>query len=313
MLLFAARAVIAAQPSAVVSLCPYCGRPVIGKVVPFAVMIDDHRNARPQSGLNQACLVVEAPVEGGITRFMALYGHGQTVPKIGPVRSMRPYFVSIARSLGAVLVHCGGSPAAYDLAPSLGLPRLDDIRGGYRAFWRDKNRSSPHNLFTSSALVQAEIRRRGITLPSIDAAPFASSPVCADLPASPLTITCASCVFTAGSQGYIRKINGIDQRDEAGQAIMAVNVALFGVSCTVLDRTGRLGIALDELRAGLVYGPCSVQEAFWSSERAARVLDGTGHPLPLSPGLFWLALVPSAPKAAPAYDATPVRFELWAD
>ena len=91
--------------------CPYCGRSVVKGPVgpPVAVMVDNHPGARPQSGLNQACLVFEAPVEGGITRFMAVYGHGQEVPKIGPVRSIRPYFVRLAKSLGAVLAHCGGS------------------------------------------------------------------------------------------------------------------------------------------------------------------------------------------------------------
>ncbi|NLM44527.1 MAG: DUF3048 domain-containing protein, partial [Clostridiales bacterium] len=62
---------------------------------PVAVMIDNERNARPQSGITEADIVFEMPVEGNITRYMAIYHHLPS-EKIGPVRSARPYFIDKA-------------------------------------------------------------------------------------------------------------------------------------------------------------------------------------------------------------------------
>lgn len=79
---------------------------------PIAVMIDNDPAARPQFSLAQASLVYEAPVEGGMTRYMAIYPADTDILKVGPIRSARPYFVLIAAELGAIYLHVGGSPEA---------------------------------------------------------------------------------------------------------------------------------------------------------------------------------------------------------
>ena len=71
---------------------------------PFAVMLDNHPNAYPQTGMQKATIIYEALAEFGITRFMALYVPGKTedVPVLGPVRSARLYYVQWAMGYRAV-------------------------------------------------------------------------------------------------------------------------------------------------------------------------------------------------------------------
>ena len=78
---------------------------------PIAVMIDNHKGAMPQAGLNDAYMVYEIIVEGGETRLMALF-KGANLDKIGPVRSSRHYFLDYALENDAIYVHFGWSPQA---------------------------------------------------------------------------------------------------------------------------------------------------------------------------------------------------------
>ena len=74
---------------------------------PIAVLIDDNRIARPQSGFNGASIVYQAPADGGETRYMFVYQDGDSVD-IGPVRSGRIYFAHWAVELHAAVGHYGG-------------------------------------------------------------------------------------------------------------------------------------------------------------------------------------------------------------
>lgn len=118
---------------------------------PFAVMIDNHPVAWPQSGIDRAEYVFEILTEGGITRLMAVF-RGAEAEEIGPVRSARPYFLEFAKEYDAVYAHVGGSDEALQMLRSgaLGLDDADQFRyGSY--FWRDNARFAPHNTYTSSA------------------------------------------------------------------------------------------------------------------------------------------------------------------
>lgn len=95
---------------------------------PVAVMIDNRASARPQNGLQSASVVYEALAEGGVPRFMAVFGHYET-PAIGPVRSGRPYFVRYASEYPAAFVHAGGSPDAQTLLRKLKLFNIEGIKG----------------------------------------------------------------------------------------------------------------------------------------------------------------------------------------
>lgn len=122
----------------------------------LAVVIDN-ANGYPQSGLAQASMVVEMPVEGGITRLLAFYD-AQDPQRVGPVRSARPYFVELAQRSQAVLVHDGGSPDAMVMIASASVPTLNAYTSG-DLFARSGDRSAPYNLYSVGEALRAAVNR----------------------------------------------------------------------------------------------------------------------------------------------------------
>lgn len=138
----------------------------------YLVMIDNLYQARPQSGLVQADLVYEIIAEGGITRYMAMY-YSEEAPLIGPVRSARYYFVQLARGMDLPYAHAGGNVDALQLIRQNGTKDMDEIYNSEKSFWRDKSRSAPHNLYTSTELLVEGAEKRGFEpktpeLPPVD-------------------------------------------------------------------------------------------------------------------------------------------------
>lgn len=133
---------------------------------PIAVMLNNIKQALPQSGNSQADVLYEVPEEGGITRIMALYQDVTDVGTLGSIRSTRPYYVRLAVAADSILVHAGGSGAAYNLIKDYmykyGMVDLDYLSKGTRTaniFYRDSGRlsagyASEHTLFTNSDSIQ---------------------------------------------------------------------------------------------------------------------------------------------------------------
>ncbi len=132
---------------------------------PYVVMIDNHPNAYPQTGLDKAAVVFEALAEGGITRFMAVYipGVSPDVPSIGPVRSARLYFVRWAMGMNGMYVHAGGAPDALKrVREAQEIIDVDALaRSGGAYFTRVRTRKAPHNLYTSTARLDQAAARFG--------------------------------------------------------------------------------------------------------------------------------------------------------
>ncbi len=116
---------------------------------PFAVMIDNHKDAWPQAGLQQAYMVYEIIVEGGETRLMALF-KGADVEKIGPVRSARHYFIDYAMENDAIYTHFGESPQASSDIKKFSINEIDGIAEDGTTFTRVRDKASPHNAVTST-------------------------------------------------------------------------------------------------------------------------------------------------------------------
>ena len=119
---------------------------------PIAVMIDNHHDAWPQAGLNQAYMVYEIIVEGGETRLMALF-KGADLEKIGPVRSARHYFLDYALENDAIYVHYGWSPQAEKDIARYSVDNINGISESEKHFWRVKDKKSPHNVATSTQAI----------------------------------------------------------------------------------------------------------------------------------------------------------------
>jgi len=130
---------------------------------PLGIMIENHTDARPQSGLSFADIVYEAVAEGGITRFLAIYYCQDAVP-VGPVRSARIYFIKLLQEYGQypLYAHVGGAntpgPAdALGEIVDLGWVSYNDLNQfsvPFPYFWRDyerlPNRAIEHTVYTST-------------------------------------------------------------------------------------------------------------------------------------------------------------------
>ncbi len=127
------------------------------------VSIDNHVQARPQTGLEHADLVIEALAEGRITRLVAFF-YSKSVSKIGPVRSTRYYSAQIVAPYNSPYAHAGGSVDGLQMIRDLAVPDLDEINNSSAAFWRDTTRFAPHNLYTSTDLMLAQVERRKLNL-----------------------------------------------------------------------------------------------------------------------------------------------------
>lgn len=123
---------------------------------PYAVMVENSSDARPVSGVNEASVVYEALAEAKITRFLFVYDGFTNVPKIGPIRSARPYFVKIAEEYSPLYVHFGGSDQAlneinnnyYDVINLNGMVYENNY------FWRSIYQPAPHNAYSSTDLIK---------------------------------------------------------------------------------------------------------------------------------------------------------------
>lgn len=131
---------------------------------PLGVMIENHEEARPQSGLSYADVVYEAVAEGGITRFLSIF-YCQDAPEVGPVRSARTYFVDMVSQYGKypLYAHVGGANAdgpadALGQIDSYGWSGYNDLNQfsiGFPTFWRDYDRlghtvATEHTMYSTT-------------------------------------------------------------------------------------------------------------------------------------------------------------------
>ena len=123
----------------------------------IAVKVDNHPKARPQSGIQEADLVYELLVEGGLTRFIAVFHHSDS-EYVGPIRSLRPTDSTLVTYLDAPLQVSGGQPWIQSLARGRGLQIIGDDRV---STFRVGSRRAPHNLYGITAKMRETADRRG--------------------------------------------------------------------------------------------------------------------------------------------------------
>lgn len=140
---------------------------------PLAVMIENHQEARPQSGLSSADIIYEAVAEGGITRFMALYYCNLSDVQVGPVRSARTYFLDWLGEYDALYAHVGGAntPGPADALSQIIKYEVKDLNQfsiGFPVFWRDYQRlghpvATEHTMYSTTAKLWSVGEKRSWT------------------------------------------------------------------------------------------------------------------------------------------------------
>jgi hypothetical protein len=272
---------------------------------PLAVMIENSPDARPQSGLTQACVVYEAITEGGITRFEAIYLHGNPAV-IGPIRSARPHFINIAREYNAAYVHCGESYEALQiLAADPTLHNLDQMVYA-KPFWRDHTRRAPHNLYASTEKLRALMTKLAWEAPVSPLPVFTSDHrITGGQPATNIEIHFPGAVhyrlqwvYAPHLGGYLRYMDGILHVDrETGRPLVAKNVMIQRVhSSPFLDSThGTYDVEMMGARDGQFFSHGEQEALIWAKSTIndiTQFADTNRQPLPFQPGQTWVEVLP---------------------
>lgn len=270
----------------------------------IAIKIDNHPNARPQSGIEQADAVYELLVEGGLTRFIALF-HSSDSEYLGPIRSGRPTDPTLVKPLGAPLQISGAQSWVIGVINSYGVKLLGD--NGDTTF-RISSRSAPHNLYGSTLLMRKKADARGY--PNDPPPPMFSfgDPTPSTTPATDIVLDWSNRPVVrwewTGTE-YVRfngdtPHNWVTKDGEEGQIAIDTLVVLTARKYTARSSSGRGSSvpALDTVGRGqafVFYGGVVV-EGSWERGSAGDPFTLTlpdGSPIVVPAGRLWISVFPS--------------------
>lgn len=267
---------------------------------PIAVIIENHVDARPSSGLAQANLIFEAEAEGGITRYFAIFAAGQDVREIGPIRSVRPYFIDWARELSGLLVHCGGSPEALVKITKDNIISLNEFYNS-EYYWRSETKPGPHNIYTSTDnlynYLESEDLEEGkyLSWQYKDEQPLAENAEGTNIKIKFISASyIVDWVYDKGNNDYIRYLAGEKHKDTQGEEIRAKNIAIAVIPAEVIDEELRL--KMQHIGEGEAFvcrdGKC--EEGKWqkkSSSARTRFYEENGDEFKFNAGTTWVEVI----------------------
>lgn len=291
---------------------PYDLAPLTGEVVEagsltnpsLAAKIDNHELARPQLGLERTDIVFEELVEGGLTRYVAVW-HSDIPDEIGPVRSIRPMDPDIVSPLGGIIAYSGGQYRFVVLMQQTVV--YNAIHGAADTadlMFRTSTKSSPHNVLVKAKTLVSRHTEISAPAQQFAFAPdvAASSAVVEGAPAPAFTARFSDAAspswkYDETSQLWKRSQLGVVDRDANGDQLSAANVVVVSVPISY-----GLGVPKTELIGGgdaWVFSGGQSLAVRWSksSQTAPIVLtDLNGFVVRLAPGNTWIELMPNSGK-----------------
>jgi hypothetical protein len=285
--------------------------PDLAHRLPLAVMVDDNKIARPQSGFSSASIVIQAMADGGEDRYMMIFQEG-TATDIGPVRSARPYFVYWATEYKPLFGHFGGDAESLQrVIPAMAryLYNEDDLSGGACHYHRISTRPAPHNAYTNSAALIRCMLKRGYpatyqnvpTRTFVDAEPEYAHPSSQTI-TIPYRTGVVSYEYDPTVDNYLRLVSGTRQVDPAS------NQQVRPTSVVVMYQSYSMVPSLDEMRpyvgnigtgAAIVFQEGKAITGTWkkSSKTAlTRFYDKAGNEISLVRGQIFIQSVPIGTK-----------------
>lgn len=271
----------------------------------LAAKIDNVDGAWPQAGLNQADIVFDIPVEGGLTRLLAIF-HSQDVSLFGPIRSGRPVDADLLHLLGhAYYAFSGGTP--FDLGPISDhsnatalswsiYPDLFVIRNDHRI---------PHQVFGTTSMLYAGGQQFSPSpTPPTAIFSYAAATPAGSVPSTGVTAQydAATAAWTWNGSQYLRNQSGHADILIDGSQVAATNVVVMSVavqSTAARDSHGTvvpLPIVIGSGQAWVFRNGVLVKGK-WSraSENAPMTLQTTtGQVIPLAPGRTWVEVLPNS-------------------
>lgn len=294
--------------------CPLSGveRDSVPQRPALAIKVENLPAARPQTGLSWADIVYEEPVEGGITRFIAVY-QCQDASRVEPVRSARLTDVDIMVQFGRPLMgYSGGVPKIIKALNSAGVIDLSaETSRAAAEYHRDSNRVAPHNLYTSTkALYTAG---KGLYE---DVAPDPMFTYAPKAPKSSPKVTEVHVPFSSSSDVFWKwssskkrwlRFHGTEPHVSSdGTQYSAVNVLVQMVKTELTDFTDANGVPSPKaitVGAGKAYlfRNGKVIKGTWvrdSADQVTKFLDADGNEMELGPGQTWIELLPKGKKVS---------------
>jgi hypothetical protein len=291
----AARPALAVRPRPRL-LSPFTGEPVSSLGPVIAVKVDNIAQARPQTGLSQADIVYVLPVEGGLSRFMAIFS-SHFPPLIGPVRSAREDDLELLRQFGRpAFAYSGAQP---ELLPVVERARIVDLYSGLvGGYFRDQQRVAPYNLYARTAQLRAEAK--GASKAHDIGFRFGPAPAGGRAtPAASVSYPAASFTFTwsASTGRWMVRMDGSPAMTTDDGQLSAATVVIqytivrksrfieWGALPPYAESTGS-GAAV-VLRDGRMY------QARWSRPTAdggTTFTTASGQPMTFAPGPVWVVL-----------------------
>jgi hypothetical protein len=268
----------------------------------LAVKVDNHPNARPQSGIQEADSVYEVLVEAGLTRFIALF-HQSDSTFVGPVRSARPTDSKLIRPLGGPLQISGGQDWILAIYRNDGTPIIGDSGA---TTYRMSHRAAPHNLYASTEAIRQVADDRGMDDdPPPPLFTFGEEPTATTGGAIRITFDWSDqpdVVWRYDGEQY-RRFYGtrphkwIDSDFNEGQIAFDTIVVLMGRKYTASGAGGSSVPATETIGSGeaLVFSNGGVISGQWSRPEITdtfELTDADGSPIVLEPGRLWIAVFP---------------------
>lgn len=279
---------------------------------PLVVVVDNHTSARPPAGLDQADLVIEALVEGGITRFLPVFWENQP-EVVGPVRSIRSYHLSwIAGLNDALFMHIGGAMSPVPSANALGIIQQHGMKSlgisGRKTFWRVDFKSAPHNAYSDTKHLWEEAERIGWGgLGNIGKWKFKTDEKEENRPSEgEIKINWSTWGETKFSVRweydpvnnlYLREQGGAPMADEVtGEQLRAKNVVLqFSLQTLANDGTARILYQTEGTDRALVFRDGKVVEGTWEKKDRTdrtRLFNQEGEEIEFNRGVTWIEVLP---------------------
>ena len=261
------------------------------------VMVENSPDARPQSGLKDAGVVYEAVAEGGITRFLTLFQ--DTQPEyIGPVRSVRPYYLDFLSPYGAAIAHVGGSGEALSQIKAQNIRDLDQFANS-SAYWRESSRYAPHNVYTNMLKLKELEKQKGFTKVDYQGFERGGPTEAAETPtAKAINIKMSSTLYNVNyaydvsTNSYKRSEGGKPHVDAKSNSQLSPKVLVV----PIIPRTQN-GIysvyAVNGTGKVLVFQNGTVTEGTWQkADRKSqfKFIGTDGQPLKLSAGQTWVTI-----------------------
>ena len=275
---------------------------------PLAVIVENHPEARPQSGLDKASIVYEAISEGGITRFLAVYS-GRNADLVGPIRSARTYFVDWLSEYNAYFAHVGGNLDALDMIKADAILDLDQFGLGIPTYWRkpDPTKAIEHTMYSSTELLyKAATNKKYQSISQFQALNFRKAK-----PSPDSAITQAVTIdfstpqykviweFNPQTNTYLRSLGGTPHRDSiTGDRLAASNLIIQEVdrweAPTTINEQGWAMKTIGSGRAKIFIEGKETDCTWKKTGRTNRTIfyDTSGTEIDFIPGQFWYEITP---------------------